>query len=212
LNYTIIYGLGTYYVLTIPQFKIKETMVIYIKNMVCVRCKMVVQNELINLGLHPIKIELGEASIQEDITSEYLSLLNLALQKSGLEILRDNKNILAEKIKTEIIKLVYEDDAKLKMNLSDYLSLKLNYNYTYLNNVFYKTLGISIEKFMIAQKIERVKELLAYNELNLTEISYTMNYSNVAHLSNQFKKITGMNATEYKLISYANRKSIDGIM
>jgi len=100
----------------------------------------------------------------------------------------------------------------LKINLSDYLSDKLHYNYTYLNNVFYKTQGISIEKYMIAQKIERVKELLAYNELNLTEIAFRMNYSSVAHLSNQFKKTTGMNATEYRLISYANRKAIDNIM
>lgn len=180
--------------------------------MVCVRCKMVVQDELSKLGLHPIKIELGEAEIQEEITNEYLSILNTNLQKSGLEILKDNKNILAEKIKAAIIELVWENDAKLRMNLSDYLSEKLNYNYTYLNNVFYKTQGLSIEKYMIAQKIERVKELLAYNELNLTEISYKMNYSSVAHLSNQFKKITGMNATEYRLISYANRKSIDRIM
>jgi len=187
-------------------------MTIYVKNMVCVRCKMVVQDELSKLGLHPIKIELGEAEIQEEITNEYLSILNTNLQKSGLEILKDNKNILAEKIKAAIIELVWENDAKLRMNLSDYLSEKLNYNYTYLNNVFYKTQGLSIEKYMIAQKIERVKELLAYNELNLTEISYKMNYSSVAHLSNQFKKITGMNATEYRLISYANRKSIDRIM
>jgi AraC-like DNA-binding protein len=187
-------------------------MVIYVKNMVCVRCKMVVQSELSKLGLHPIKVELGEAIIQEEISAEYLAQLNMELQKSGLEILKDNKNILAEKIKTAIIQLVYEDDAKLKINLSDYLSDKLHYNYTYLNNVFYKTQGISIEKYMIAQKIERVKELLAYNELNLTEIAFRMNYSSVAHLSNQFKKTTGMNATEYRLISYANRKAIDNIM
>jgi AraC-like DNA-binding protein len=198
--------------LTGQLIKLFMSMVIYVKNMVCVRCKMVVQSELAKLGLHPIKVELGEAVIQEDISAEYLAQLNMELQKSGLEILKDNKNILAEKIKTAIIQLVYEDDAKLKINLSDYLSDKLHYNYTYLNNVFYKTQGLSIEKYMIAQKIERVKELLAYNELNLTEIAFRMNYSSVAHLSNQFKKVTGMNATEYRLISYANRKAIDQIM
>jgi AraC-like DNA-binding protein len=187
-------------------------MVIYIKNMVCTRCKMVVQNELLKLDLHPVKIELGKAIIQEDISPEYLEMLNKALEASGLEILKDSKHILAEKIKAIIIELVRNEEEKLKMNLSAYISMKLNYNYTYLNNVFQKTQGISIEKYMIAQRIERVKELLAYDELNLTEIAYTMNYSSVAHLSSQFKKITGMNSSDFKLRSYANRKSVDNIM
>ncbi len=182
-------------------------MVIYVKNMVCVRCKMVVQSELAKLGLHPLRIELGEAVIQEDISAEYLSALNEALQRSGLEILKDNKTILAEKVKAVIIELVRYGDAKLTINLSDYLSRKLNYNYTYLNNVFCKTQGINIEKYMITRKIERVKELLAYNEHNLTEIAYMLNYSSVAHLSSQFKKITGMNATEYRMIRCASRSA-----
>ncbi len=188
-------------------------MIIYVKNMVCTRCKMVLESELAKLGLHPLRIELGEAVIQEEeITTEYLSMLNESLKRSGLEILKDNKNILAEKVKTVIVELVRDGDAKLKMNLSDYLSRKLNYSYTYLYNVFYQTQGLSIEKYLISYKIERVKELLSYNELNLTEIAYMLNYSSVAHLSNQFKKITGINASEYRLISMANRRSAGQVM
>jgi len=180
---------------------------LHIKNMVCIRCKMVVKSELENLGLHYATVELGEAVIREEISKAQMSALNAALKKSGLELMEDNKSILVEKIKTIIIEQVHYNDDQIKTNLSDYLSEKLNHNYTYLSNLFSEVKGTTIEKYYLAHKIEKVKELLAYDELNLTEIAYKLHYSSVAHLSNQFKKMTGLTPSHFKNLKH-KRSSI----
>ena len=166
--------------------------------MVCIRCKMVVKAELEKLGLHYIVVELGEAEIMEDISVEQHDQFKVALLKSGLELLDDKKSVLIQKIKNVIIELIHYSEEPLAINYSDHLSQKLNHNYTYLANLFSEVQGTTIEKFIIAHKIERVKELLVYNELNLTEIAYLMHYSSVAHLSAQFKKITGLTPSHFK--------------
>ena len=166
--------------------------------MVCIRCKMVVKEELKKLGLHYTTVELGEVEIMEDISIEQHNQFKVALLKSGLELMDDKKSILIQKIKNVIIELIHYSDEPLTINFSDYLSQKLEHNYTYLANLFSEVQGTTIEKFIIAHKIERVKELLVYNELNLTEIAYLMHYSSVAHLSAQFKKVTGLTPTHFK--------------
>ena len=166
--------------------------------MVCIRCKMVVKTELEKLGLHYIVVELGEAEIMEDISVEQHDQFKVALLKSGLELLDDKKSVLIQKIKNVIVELIHYSEEPLVINFSDHLSQKLNHNYTYLANLFSEVQGTTIEKFIIAHKIERVKELLVYNELNLTEIAYLMHYSSVAHLSAQFKKITGLTPSHFK--------------
>jgi len=183
-------------------------MKIYIKNMVCIRCKMVVKSELKKLGLHYTLVELGEAEIMEDISTEQLDRLRIALKKSGLELMDDKKSILVEKIKAVIIELVHYTDDQIKINLSDYLSEKLNHNYTYLANLFSEVKGTTIEKFYLTHKIEKVKELLVYNELNLSEIAYKLHYSSVAHLSNQFKKMTGLTPSHFKNLKHKRRNGL----
>ncbi|MDF1560137.1 MAG: AraC family transcriptional regulator [Bacteroidales bacterium] len=159
---------------------------------------MVVKSELENLGLPYSYIELGEAEIAGEITPEQRQKLAAALKKTGLELMEDKKKILVERIKTSIIELVHFTDDQIKVNLSDHLSQKLNHNYTYLANLFSETKGTTIEKYYLTHKIERVKELLAYGELNLTEIAWKLHYSSVAHLSNQFRKRTGLTPTQFK--------------
>jgi len=159
---------------------------------------MVVKAELEKLGLHYIVVELGEAEIMESISKEQHDQFKEALLKSGLELLDDKKSVLIQKIKNVIIELIHYSEEPLAINFSDHLSQKLNHNYTYLANLFSEVQGITIEKFIIAHKIERVKELLVYNELNLTEIAYLMHYSSVAHLSAQFKKVTGLTPSHFK--------------
>ena len=166
--------------------------------MVCIRCKMVVKAELEKLGLHYIVVELGEAEIMESISEEQHDRFKEALLKSGLELLDDKKSVLIQKIKNVIVELIHYSEEPLAINFSDHLSQKLNHNYTYLANLFSEVQGTTIEKFIIAHKIERVKELLVYNELNLTEIAYLMHYSSVAHLSAQFKKVTGLTPSHFK--------------
>ena len=166
--------------------------------MVCIRCKMVVKTELEKLGLHYIVVELGEAEIMEDISAAQHDQFKVALLNSGLELLDDKKSVLIQKIKNAIVELIHYSEEPLAINFSDHLSQKLNHNYTYLANLFSEVQGTTIEKFIIAHKIERVKELLVYNELNLTEIAYLMHYSSVAHLSAQFKKITGLTPSHFK--------------
>ena len=183
-------------------------MKIYIQNMVCIRCKMVVKSELEKLGLHHITVDLGEAEIREEISPEQLTRLSIGLKKTGLELMDDKKSILVEKIKTIIIELVHYNDEQIKINLSDYLSEKLNHNYTYLANLFSEVKGITIEQFYLAHKIEKVKELLVYDELSLTEIAWKMHYSSVAHLSNQFKKITGLTPTHFKNLKEKRRSAL----
>ncbi|NOU18957.1 MAG: helix-turn-helix transcriptional regulator [Bacteroidales bacterium] len=186
-------------------------MKIYIQNMVCIRCKMVVKSELEKLGLHYTSVELGEVEIIEDISSDQFKQLGLALKKTGLELMDDKKSIIVEKIKTIIIELVHYSDDQIKINLSDYLSEKLNYNYTYLANLFSEVKGTTIEQFYLAHKIEKVKELLVYDELNLTEIAYKLHYSSVAHLSNQFKKITGLTPSHFKNLKQKRRSTLGNV-
>ena len=179
--------------------------------MVSIRCKMVVKSELEKLGLHNITVGLGEAEIREEISAEQLASLRIALKKTGLELMDDKKNILVEKIKTIIIEMVHYTDDQIKINLSDYLSEKLNYNYTYLANLFSEVKGITIEQFYLAHKIEKVKELLVYDELNLTEIAWKLHYSSVAHLSNQFKKMTGLTPSSFKNLKNKTRRPLGDI-
>jgi AraC-like DNA-binding protein len=186
-------------------------MKIYIQNMVCIRCKMVVKSELEKLGLHFITVDLGEADIIEEISAEQLKSLDIALRKTGLELMDDKRSILVEKIKTIIIELVHYNDDQIRINLSDYLTEKLNHNYTYLANLFSEVKGTTIEQFFLAHKIEKVKELLVYDELNLTEIAWKLHYSSVAHLSNQFKKMTGLTPTHFKNLRHKRRHTLGNV-
>ena len=169
------------------------------------RCQMAVKSELDKLGLHHTRVELGETEIMEELSTEQRSMLSASLKNIGLELLEDKKNIMVERIKTIIIELVHFNEDQIKTNLSDYLSEKLNHNYTYLSNLFSEIKGTTIEKFYLANKIERVKELLVYYELNLTEIAWKLHYSSVAHLSNQFKKMTGLTPSHFKNLRNKNR-------
>jgi AraC-like DNA-binding protein len=179
--------------------------------MVCIRCEMVVKDELTKLGLHFTRVELGQAEIIENISVTQQDQIRSQLSKSGLELVDDIKTVLVEKIKKIIIELVHYSEEPLSINLSVYLSRQVNHNYTYLANIFSETQGHSIEKFFIEHKIERVKELLIYNELNLTEIAYKLHYSSLAHLSHQFKKVTGITATHYKRLKEKRRSMLEEI-
>jgi AraC-like DNA-binding protein len=179
--------------------------------MVSIRCKMVVKSELDKLGLHYLKVELGEVNVRENLTDEQRNQLRTELLKSGLELMEDKKAILIERIKNIIIEMVHYDEEVPKVNFSDYLSEKLNHDYTYLANLFSEVTGITIEHYMIAHKIERVKELLIYDELTLTEISYRLNYSSVAHLSNQFKKVTGLTPTFFRNLKHKKRNTLENV-
>jgi AraC-like DNA-binding protein len=161
--------------------------------------------------LHYSYVDLGEAEILEDLTLELQSQLNNALKKSGLELMDDKKSILVEKIKTLIIELIHYTNDQIKVNLSDYLSERLNYNYTYLSNLFTETKGITIEKYYLAHRIEKAKELLVYDELNLSEIAYKLHYSSVAHLSNQFKKMTGLTPSHFKNLKHKKRITLGNL-
>ena len=172
---------------------------------------MIVKSELEKLGLHHTKVELGETEIMEELSAEQRETLGTSLKKIGLELLDDKKNILVERIKTLIIELVYFNENQIKTNLSDYLSEKLNHNYTYLSNLFTEIKGTTIEKYYLSSKIEKVKELLVYDELNLTEIAYKLHYSSVAHLSNQFKKMTGLTPSHFKNLKNKTRSALGNV-
>jgi AraC-like DNA-binding protein len=184
---------------------------LYIKYMVSIRCKMMVKSELEKLGLHYGVVDLGDVEVLGSITADQRSQLKTALLRSGLELMDDQRAMLIEKIKNVIVEMVHYTDEPPKTNFSDYLSEKLDYDYTYLANIFSEVTGTTIEKFIIAHKIERVKELLLYDELNLTEISYRLNYSSVAHLSNQFKKVTGLTPTFFKQLKRKRRITLDNV-
>jgi AraC-like DNA-binding protein len=169
---------------------------------------MVVKSELQKLGLHFMHLELGEVDVMEDLSVEQLEVLSKGLNQTGLELMNDKKSILVEKIQTTIIELVHYTDEQIKTNLSDHLTTKLNYNYTYLANLFSEVKGTTIEKFYLTHKIEKVKELLVYDELNLTEIADKLHYSSVAHLSNQFKKMTGLTPSHFKNLKLKRRDTI----
>ncbi len=184
-------------------------MKLYIKYMVSLRCKMVVSEELKKLGIQKAVIDLGLVETQEDIAPEQLEQLRIALLRSGLELMEDHKAILIEKIKNVIIKMIHYFDELPQVNYSDYISEKLGYDYTYLSNLFSEVKGTTIQHFIIIHKIEKVKELLSYDELNLTEISYKLHYSSVAHLSNQFKKVTGLPPSFYKKLKKRRRSNLE---
>ncbi len=186
-------------------------MKLYIKYMVSQRCKMLVREEIARLGLHAVVVDLGTVEIIEDITPSQREQLNAALKRSGLELLDDKRNILIERIKNVIAELIHHTDEMPKVNYSEYISERLEYDYTYLANIFSEVKGTTIQQYIIVNKIEKVKELLLYDELSLTEISYRLNYSSVAHLSNQFKKITGLSASYYKKLKQKRRVNLEDL-
>jgi AraC-like DNA-binding protein len=183
-------------------------MKIYIKNMVCIRCQMVVKSELEKFGLDYSDVKIGEANLQGAVSAETLTKLDVSLKKWGLELMNSKKSILVEKISIAIIELVHYTDDQIKVNLSDYLSDKLN---TYLANLFAEVKGTTIEKIYLKHKIEKVKELLVYDELNLSEIAFRMHYSSVAHLSNQFKKITGLTPSHFRNLKNKGRDTLENV-
>ena len=188
---------------------------LYIKNMVCDRCKMVVRQELEKLGLKPVKVALGEVTLaDEELSPEKLRQLELALVNLGFERIDDRKARLIESIKSKVIEIIhYGDPGSRKFNWSGILSESLHYEYNYLSNLFSSVEGITLEQYIIRQKIEKVKELLFYDELNLSEIAHKLGYSSVAHLSGQFKKVTGFSPSELKKSREIdqNRKPIDNV-
>ena len=179
--------------------------------MVSNRCKIAVKEELQKLGLHFVIIDLGEVDIMENISLEQREQLKIGLQSSGLELMDDKRAVLIEKIKNAIIEMVHHSDEMIKINFSDFLSQKLNHDYTYMANLFSEVQGTTIEQFIISHKIERIKELIIYDELNITEIAWKMNYSSVAHLSNQFKKMTGLSPSHFKQLKNKRRSPIEEI-
>ena len=179
--------------------------------MVSIRCKMLVKAELDKLGLHYRVVELGEVEIEENITPAQNHQLKTALLKSGLELMDDKKAMLIEKIKNVIVEMVHYEDEFPKTKNSDYISKKLDHNYTYLSNLFSEATGTTIEHYIILHKIERAKELIVYDELSLTEIAWKLNYSSVAHLSNQFKKITGLTPSFFRKLKTKRRTSLEDV-
>ena len=186
-------------------------MKLYIKNMVSNTCRLVVKDALNKLNLHYIMVNLGEAEIMENISKKQREELKETLLKMGLELMNDNRTILIEKVKNTIVEMVHFADDMIKVNFSDYLSRKLDYDYTYLSNLFSEMQGTNIQHFILLHKAERVKELITYNELTISEIAYKMNYSSVAHLSNQFKKITGFSPSHFKQLRVKRRSVIESI-
>jgi YesN/AraC family two-component response regulator len=179
--------------------------------MVSNRCKLAVKDELKKLGLHFIVVDLGEVEIMEKITFEKREMLKEGLLHSGLELMDDKKAILIEKIKNIIIEMVHHTDEAIKINFSDFLSDKLKHNYTYLANLFSEVQGTTIEHYIILHKVERIKELIIYGEHNITEIAWKMGYSSVAHLSTQFKKVTGLSPSHFKQLKDKRRSPIEEI-
>jgi len=172
---------------------------------------MVVKSDLERLGIPYSYVHIGEVSTIGNVPEEKLDKLDKALKKSGLLIMGDKKSILVEKIKSAVIELVHYTDEQIKTNLSNYLSEKLNYDYTYLANLFSEVKGITIEKFYLTHKIEKVKELIVYDELSLSEIAYKLHYSSVAHLSNQFKRITGLTPSHFKKLKNKRRDTLENV-
>jgi AraC-like DNA-binding protein len=186
-------------------------MKLYIKYMVSNRCKIAVKDELKKLGLHYIMVDLGEVEIMEDLSDEAMGLAKTALFSAGFELMDDKRSVLIERIKNTVVEMIYHSNEVITTKFSHYLSNKLNYNYTYLAKIFSEVQGITIEQFIISHKIEKIKELIIYGELNITEIAWKMNYSSVAHLSNQFKKIVGLSPSHFKQMKEKKRRPIDEI-
>jgi AraC-like DNA-binding protein len=185
-------------------------MKLYIKYMVSLRCKLMVQAELTKIGLSARSVDLGVAEV-DSITDGQRAVLQANLMKSGLELLDDTRSILIERIKNVITEMIHYSDVIPTQNYSEYIAEKIQYDYTYLSNMFSEVQGITIQQFIILNKIERVKELLLYDELNLTEISYKLHYSSVAHLSNQFKKITGLTPSYFRKMRKARISNLENI-
>jgi len=186
-------------------------MKLLIKNMVSLRCKMIVKSELQKMHLQFAVVELGEVEITGELSPEQQQELKTSLLKSGLELLEDKKSMLIEKIKNIVVEMIHYSDEAPLLNFSSYLSEKLNYDYNYLSNLFSEVKGTTIEHFIIAHKIERAKELLIYNELTLTEIAEKLHYSNVSHLSNQFKKVTGLTPTFFKKMKHKRLIALENL-
>ena len=186
-------------------------MKLFIQNMVSLRCKMKVKSELETLGLHYKSVELGEVQLTQAITPEKREQLGLALHRSGLELMDDKKAMLIEKIITIIVEMVHYTEEAPILNFSDLLSQKLHQDYTKLSEIFSQTKGLTIEKFIILHKVERIKELIIYDELNITEIADKLHYSSVAHLSNQFKKVTGLTPTFFKNLTKRKRQNLEDL-
>ena len=184
---------------------------LYIKYMVSNRCKIMVKEELKKLGLHFMVVDLGEVEIMEEITAEQRAELQNALLESGLELMDDKRAILIEKIKNVIIDMVHHSEEVVKTNFSEYLTSKLDYDYTHLANLFSEVQGTTIAQFLISHKVERIKELIIYDELSISEIAWKMNYSSVAHLSNQFKKVTGLTPSHFRQLKNKRRSPIEEV-
>ncbi|AOZ98299.1 helix-turn-helix domain-containing protein [Flavobacterium commune] len=182
---------------------------LFIKNMVCNRCILVVQNEMDKLNLAVKHIKLGEVVFENELSEAQKTTIDKILSPLGFELIDDKKSRIIEKIKNTIIQLVHHQNSGLKNNLSEVLGDELQHDYNYLSNLFSEIEGTTIEKYFIAQKIERVKELLVYDQLSLSEIAYQLNYSSVAYLSNQFKKVTGLTPSYFKQIKENKRKPLD---
>jgi AraC-like DNA-binding protein len=185
---------------------------LFIKNMVCNRCIMAVEEELKKLDLKPVSVVLGEAVIASDPDPVTYEVLKKNLQAIGFELIDDKKSRLVEQIKTEVIKYIhYDKELEGPVNFSEHLARVLQYEYSYLSNLFSSVVGTTIEKYIILQRIEKVKEILVYDELTLSEIAWKTGYSSVQHLSNQFKKVIGMSPSAYKKMQVHNRKTLDEI-
>jgi len=179
--------------------------------MVSNRCKVAVKEELKKLGLHFIILDLGEVDVMEELSATELKELRIGLLNSGFELMDDRKAVLIDQIKSVIIEMVHHTDEAIKTNFSDFLSEKLDRDYTYMANLFSEVQGSTIEQFIISHKVERIKELIIYDELNMTEIAWKMNYSSVAHLSNQFKKVTGLSPSHFKQLKDKRRSPIEEV-
>ena len=187
-------------------------MKLYIKYMVSHCCKLMVKEEFRKLGLKAYNIELGEVEVDGEISPELFEKIKDALLKQGHELMEDKKSIQIEKIKNVIIEMIHYSDEPLEIKYSEFLSSKLESDYTYISNLFSEVTGVTIQQFIITHKIERVKELIIYNELSLKEIAYKLHYSSVGHLSNQFKKITGLSPIFYKSLKKKRRISLESVL
>ncbi|MGM8360428.1 helix-turn-helix domain-containing protein [Flavobacterium sp. ARAG 55.4] len=182
---------------------------VYIKNMVCSRCEMAVKTVFEKIEIPILSMQLGQVEISKELSETQKHLLSEDLKDLGFELLDDKISKTIERIKNLIVTLVHYQNEKLKVNLSGYIVDDLKQDYSALSNLFSETEGITIEHYFIAQKIEKVKELLIYNELSLSQIAFQLNYSSVAHLSNQFKKTTGITPTQFKQLEDKKRRQID---
>ncbi|MDT8394595.1 MAG: helix-turn-helix transcriptional regulator [Bacteroidales bacterium] len=186
-------------------------MKLYIKYMVSLRCKIMVREELKKLGINYVVVDLGVVELLEDISQQQREQFSKNLLKLGLELLDDKKSILVERVKNVIIEMIHYSDELPKINYSDYICEKLGYNYTYLSNLFTEVKGITLQQYIILHRIEKAKELLLYDELNISEISYRLQYSSVAHFSNQFRKITGLNPSYYKKLKEKRKGNLEDL-